>query len=51
MKKFNLLYKGRKIYTDLSYEDCVEIIDEFSQKFFQGEDIDPNEIILEEIGV
>jgi hypothetical protein len=51
MKKFNLLYKGRKIYTDLSYEDCVEVIDDFSQKFFQGEDIDPNEIILEEIGV
>jgi hypothetical protein len=51
MKKFNLLYKGRKIYTDLSYEDCLDIIDDFSQKYFLGEDIDPNEIVLEEIGV
>jgi hypothetical protein len=50
MNKFNLLYKGRKIYTELSYEDCLDIIDEFSQKYYEGENIDPNEIVLEQIG-
>ena len=50
MNKFNVLYKGRKIYIDLSYEDCIEIMDDLSQKFYEGEDIDPNQIILEPIG-
>jgi hypothetical protein len=49
MKKFNVLYKGRKIYTDLTHEECSEILQDFSEKFFAGEDIDPNEIELEEI--
>jgi hypothetical protein len=48
--RFNILYKGRKIYTDLSYYDVSEIIDELSQKYYKGENIDPNEIVLEEIG-
>jgi hypothetical protein len=51
MKKFNVLYKGRKIHTNLSHDVCLEILEEFSQRFFEGEDIDPNEIVLEEIGV
>jgi len=49
MKKFNVLYKGRKIYTNLSMEDCTEIIQDFSERFYSGEDINPNEIELEEI--
>jgi hypothetical protein len=49
MRKFNVLYKGRKIYTDLSMEDCTEILQDFADKFYSGEDIDPNEIELEEI--
>ena len=48
MKIFDVLYKGRKIYTDLTYEECAEILQDFSEKFFQGEDVDPNEIELEE---
>ena len=46
---YNLLYKGRKIYTNLSMEDCTEILQDFSERFYSGEDIDPNEIELEEI--
>ena len=49
MKKFNVLYKGRKIYTNLSMEDCTEILQDFSERFYSGEDINPNEIELEEI--
>ena len=46
---YNLLYKGRKIYKDLTMEDCSEILQDFSERFYSGEDINPNEIELEEI--
>ena len=46
---YNLLYKGRKIYTNLTIEDCSEILQDFSERFYSGEDIDPNELEMEEI--
>jgi hypothetical protein len=49
MKQFNVLYKGRKIYSNLTMEDCGEILEDFSERFYSGEDINPNEIELEEI--
>jgi hypothetical protein len=48
-KLYNILYKGRKIYTDLTIEDCSEVLQDFSERFFSGEDIDPNLIEMEEI--
>ena len=48
-KLYNILYKGRKIYKDLTMEDCSEILQDFSERFYSGEDINPNEIELEEI--
>ena len=48
-KTYNLLYKGRKIYTNLTMEDCSEILQDFSERFYSGEDIDPNELEMEEI--
>jgi NOL1/NOP2/fmu family ribosome biogenesis protein len=49
MKKFNLLYKGDKIYTNLTVEDYSEILQDFAERFYSGEDINPNEIEMEEI--
>jgi hypothetical protein len=49
MRKFNVLYKGRKIYSDLTHEECVEVLQDFSERFFSEEDIDVNLIELEEI--
>jgi hypothetical protein len=46
---YNLLYRGRKIYTNLTIEDCSEILENFSERYFSGEDIDPNELEMEEI--
>ena len=48
-KLYNILYKGRKIYKDLSPEECTEILQELSESFYSGDDIDPNLIELEEI--
>jgi len=48
-KTYNLLYKGRKIYTNLTMEDCSEILQDFSERYFSGEEIDPNLIEMEEI--
>lgn len=46
---YNLLYKGRKIYKDLTADECSEILQDFSERYFSGEDIDPELIELEEI--
>ena len=46
---YNLLYKGRRIYSNLTIEDCSEILEDFSERFYSGEDINPNEIEMEEI--
>ena len=48
-KTYNLLYKGRKIYTNLSMEDCTEILQELSERYYSDEDIDPTLIEMEEI--
>jgi hypothetical protein len=48
-KLYNVLYKGRKIYTNLTSEECSEILQDFSESFFSGELIDPELIELEEI--
>jgi hypothetical protein len=47
-KFYDILYDGRKIYKDLSPEECTEVISELYQKYFSGEDIDPNLIDMEE---
>ena len=48
-KHYNLLYKGRKIYQNLTMEDCSEILQDFSERFYSGEDINPIDIEMEEI--
>jgi hypothetical protein len=48
-KLYNILYKGRKIYMNLTIEDCSEILQDFAESFYSGEDTDPNLIELEEI--
>ena len=40
MKKFNVLYNGRKIYKDLSAEECTEVLQELSERFYSDEEFD-----------
>ena len=49
MKRYNVLYQGRKIYISLTAEECSEILQDFSEKFYEGEEIYPKQIELEEI--
>jgi len=50
MKKYNVFYKGNKIYVDLTHEECAEVLQDISENFFSGkDDINPNLIELEEI--
>jgi hypothetical protein len=46
---FNILYKGRKIYQDLTYEECAEVLDELSSKYYTNEEFDIEQLELEEI--
>jgi hypothetical protein len=48
-KRYNLLYKGRKIHMNLTAEECSEILQDLAEDFFSGKDIDPNLIEMEEI--
>ena len=46
---FNILYKGRKIYQDLTHEECAEVLDELSSKYYNNEEFDIQLLELEEI--
>jgi NOL1/NOP2/fmu family ribosome biogenesis protein len=48
-KLYNILYKGNIIHTNLTMEDCSEILQDFSERFYSGEDIEPNDLKMEEI--
>ena len=49
MKRFNILYQGNIIHTDLTHEECTEVLQELSESFFSGEPIEPHLIQLEEL--
>lgn len=49
MEKYNVLYKGRKIYKNLSAEECTEVLQELSERFYSEEEFDITLIELEEI--
>jgi len=47
--RYNILYKGKIVYMDLSAEDCTEVLQDLSESFFSGELVDPEMIELQEI--
>ena len=49
LMRYRILYQGKVIYTNLTAEECSEILQDFSERFYSGEDVDPNEIKMEEI--
>lgn len=50
MKKqelYNVLYQEKIIAKNISIEECCEIIEDFSEKYFSEKDINPNHIKVE----
>lgn len=37
MKTFNILYKGQKIHSNLTHEECAEILEKLSENYYTGE--------------
>ena len=44
----NIRYKGRLIYQNLSYEECLDVLQELSEQYYDSDQYDPYEIELEE---
>ena len=49
MTQYNVLYKGRRIYTNLSAEECTEVLQDLSERFYSDEEFDITLIEIEEI--
>ena len=44
----NILYKGEKIYQDLTYEEVTKVLDLLASQFYDEGVYNPNDIELEE---
>jgi hypothetical protein len=49
-EKYNILCKGRKIYSNLTEEEYFDIMEDLSVEFYQTGSPNPNEIETEIIG-
>jgi hypothetical protein len=49
-EKYNILCKGRKIYSDLSQEEYFDVIEDLAQEFYKSGSPNPSEIETEIIG-
>ena len=47
-KYTDIIYNGRRIYVNLSSKHCREVLQELSERFDNGEEIDPNLIEIED---
>jgi len=43
---FDILYRGRKLYQNLCHEECVEILHDLSQRYYEDSEFDINELEL-----
>jgi hypothetical protein len=48
--RYNILCKGRKIYSDLTEQDFFDIMEDLAQEFYKSGVPDPSEIETEIIG-
>ena len=44
----NIVYRGRVLYRNLTHEECAEILEELSQKYYEVEEFDVNDLELRE---
>jgi hypothetical protein len=48
--KYNILCKGRKIYSDLTEEDFFDTMEDLAQQFYESGTPNPSDIETEIIG-
>jgi (2Fe-2S) ferredoxin len=46
---FDIVYRGRVLYRNLTHEECAEILEELSKKYYEDEEFEVNELELREI--
>jgi (2Fe-2S) ferredoxin len=44
----DIVYRGRVLYRNLTHEECAEILDDLSQRYYEDEEFDVNELELRE---
>lgn len=49
-EKYNILCKGRKIYSNLSQEEYFDVIEDLAQQYYESGSPNPSEIETEIIG-
>jgi hypothetical protein len=49
-ERYNILCKGRKIYSDLSRDEYFDVIEDLAQQFYSTGSPNPSEIETEIIG-
>ena len=47
--RYNIYYKGERLYENLSPEECAEAFQDLATQYYDGEKAELNEIYLEEI--
>jgi (2Fe-2S) ferredoxin len=45
---FDIVYRGRVLYRNLTHEECAEILDDLSQRYYEDEEFNVNELELRE---
>ena len=44
----DIVYRGRVLYRNLTHEECAEILEELSQKYYEDLEFDVNDLELRE---
>ncbi len=49
MQRVNIKCKGRKIYSDIPFDEAAEILQELAMQYYEGADFEPSDLELEPI--
>ena len=42
----DIVYRGRVLYRNLTHDECAEVLQDLSQRYYEDEDFDVNELEL-----
>ena len=44
----DIVYRGRVLYRNLTHDECAEVLQDLSQRYYEDEEFDVNELELRE---